>query len=443
MSAVDLSIVNRDRFEFNQTVQQFKQKHRINLKDLLKVDKPEFLALRKEFWSQHTVKTYLSRGSDLIQFVDDQPLFEVDRSNKNENDYYEFKIYQLAAQQSWIIFPFRELLLTGTFYQGGALCYIAPVEKETKRRVIGIELHKLLKVQNPLDILVTPGEDIYKLRTRLLGLQFLRDNQVKFVLSSCYTHGHAIALISIIEQEGNRLLTTISIDSQNTDHHFFRILRGFEARAREAWTISGPRALERYNEFKSYLGDKKVRIDMDQRVGYLLDKMFFWASSDPDCREATIAKDKEWIDVLHNIEYHAKEDPPEIEYRLFDRRPFTMIRASNKLQTADDDLNCALYTHNTLQAAIKLLEQPEKAKAVYQHALTVANGTPAEKDNAEKELVQIFREEIKTYLPCYFNSDGALKSEMEIKDYHLKQRWDLGSAAALDEDYLRHKYFLP
>lgn len=96
-----------------------------------------------------------------------------------------------------------------------------------------------------------------------------------------------------------------------------------------------------------------------------------------------------------------------------------------------------------MQAIVKMLEDNDNSVVIYNEALKISHGTDSEKILAEEVLTKIFREDLKAYLPCYFNSDGSPKSESELKEFHLKQRWELGSRAALDENYLTYKHFLP
>ena len=111
-----------------------------------------------------------------------------------------------------------------------------------------------------------------------------------------------------------------------------------------------------------------------------------------------------------------------------------MIDASNKIQTANDDKNCAVFTFNTMQAVVKMLEDKNNSETIYNHALKLVHGNDDEKRQSETALIKIFREDLKAYLPCYFNSDGTLKPESELKEFHLKQRWQLGSLAASNEE---------
>ncbi len=89
------------------------------------------------------------------------------------------------------------------------------------------------------------------------------------------------------------------------------------------------------------------------------------------------------------------------------------------------DKNCALYSLNFLDGIGKLLEDPEQH--IYTLAQQIDTGSEEVKTEASNALIQIFKEDLKKYLPQYYDDTGNLKSAEAIKEYHLKQRWDMGS----------------
>ena len=97
------------------------------------------------------------------------------------------------------------------------------------------------------------------------------------------------------------------------------------------------------------------------------------------------------------------------------------IDASHHLQIEKDDKNCALYGISFIQGIGEMLKQPTIAGSVFELARSVKSNP-----SATAQLVRIFQEDLKAYLPCYYDASGSKKSQKEIEDFHLHQRWELG-----------------
>ena len=301
----------------------------------------------------------------------------------------------------------------------------------------------LLKVNKTDDIVITQADPAYKIRKRLLKFQHLQKGDVRFVLSSNYDEKHATTLFSILEKGTDRLLISIHIDSSiDSQISYYRTIEAF-LKQRHVWSwFSGPQALERYNQIKKELSGSLVKIDAANKIAYILGEYYECAcllQISPNCNRIADAKRNGKVNLIHNF----YENRNEMQYGVYDCRPVEFINASNVLQTAKDDNNCALYTFNTMQAIVKMLQDKDNSEVIYKEALRIGHGTNEEYLQARIELAKIFQENLKPYLSCYYNSDGAPKSESELKEFHLKQRWELGSRAALDEKYLASKHFLP
>ena len=111
-----MSLNSAQRQQFNLAVREFKTKHNIKLKILFELKNYDSAQLRKEFWSKYEICNYLSRSHESINFSEYHPIFETDRQNKLNNDYYESRVYQLAFKQNWRILPFRDNVLSDNFY---------------------------------------------------------------------------------------------------------------------------------------------------------------------------------------------------------------------------------------------------------------------------------------------------------------------------------------
>lgn len=407
---------------FIQAVREFKEEKGIKLKSLFNLKDTASLPLRKEFWSKHAIQSYIARDSKGIDFAEYHPILDVDRHNKGDNDYYEWRIYQLAKEQNWVIWPFRDQALTDEFYASGAHTFCAPREDAVIRALACNELTSLIEVHKTDDIQLLPDADIQKIRLSLLRLQHLESRKGRFILAPNYSNGHAGVFLSLLD--GNKILAAIHIDSQNSANFLENTKEGFHYQG-TAWSdISSPKDKEIYDRYKK---EGAVKIDREAKVAYLFDEEYFAFRSSSGCSQITTAVKMGWVDLVHNVDC-----PPEGEscYRIYDGRRVPILDASNRLQTAPDDKNCALYTYNTMQALVKLLE--ERGDRIYQMALK----------GEFEALKDLFQEQLKAYLPCYFDAEGKGRSEAELKAFHLKQRWELGSKASLNKAYLINKRFI-
>jgi hypothetical protein len=434
-----------DKQLFIKSIRDFKKINKIKLKNLFQFDDKKMLPLRKKLWSKPEIKNYISRNSECVNFTKYHPILNTDRKEKLKNDYYESRLYQLASEQSWEVFPYRNLAKKDDFYLDGTISFNGIRDNPSIRRRTCTALSRLIELNNKNDICITQEEDVYKIRKRLLALQHLKTNNARFILSFNHTGGHATLLVSVLEKGTDRLLVTIYIDSQDSDN--YKVHRVFN-RPEEWHDIWRPhpmdpnknnaRVTEIYEKIKKELGGKSIKIDSAKKTAFLLDESYAWYHDNENCKRISKAEESHTVDVIHNL---VDDIDDGIDYRVFDRRQVTIINASNVLQTARDDKSCALYTFNTLQAVVKLLEKKENSEKVYRHALNIAHGKESKKQVSQKAMQTIFREDIKPLLPCYFNNNGKPKSESELKEFHLKQRWQLGSLAASNEDYLRYKGF--
>ena len=119
----------------------------------------------------------------------------------------------------------------------------------------------------------------------------------------------------------------------------------------------------------------------------------------------------------------------------------TFIEASHYFQTEAEDGNCTLYNYNFSLAIAEMLKNPAIREKVYQLAKNIDQKSRSadfsEKmislfeniigTDAQSQLVHIFKEELKPFLPCYYNSDNNPRPYADIKKFHLMQRWNIDS----------------
>lgn len=414
-----------DRGAFITAVRNFKKKHNVKFKELFS-EKISSFQLRKDFISKPEIIHYMSRTSDFVGFIDDHPKFEVNKENKLKNDYYEWKIYRIIKENNIFMSPYRSHVLDDLFYNSGTK------NKAQINRIV------IKSSETPKNLMILDGIDPYEIRESIANLQFLGNRNICLVLTPNYKDEHAMTMLSIIEKNSNRILAMIYINSWSDYGFYSQIKRNFFITGgRDSIKFMGDdRTASIYNSFKSQLGKETLHIDRDLKVGYLLDESERYST--PQANKIHEAMQKGDIKLMHNIFKFGDK----YIYRVMDTREVPFLDLSHELQTADDDQNCSIYTLNFTHAIQQLLRDDKTSDRVYQAGLDLNSQNKEEKVLAVESLTSIFKTEIKKYLPYYYNSDGTRKSDPELKDFHLKIRWDLGSKALLNHEYLQSVGFL-
>lgn len=98
------------------------------------------------------------------------------------------------------------------------------------------------------------------------------------------------------------------------------------------------------------------------------------------------------------------------------------VDASFELQIEKDDMNCSLYTYDIINAYVKLFTERD---FLLNELVELARNI--DKDGIKEQLLSILTSSVKQYLNQYYDSTGTRKSMREIKQYHMKLRWDLSS----------------
>lgn len=405
------------RMAFNNAICEFKKKHNIKLKEIFSKSYPQ-LDLRRKFFSDPSIIAYLSRSSNIVEFTEYHPNFDVKRENKLFNDYFEAKIYKLAQENVSTMFPYRGKVLEDSFYKSGT----------TKGKKISELLFK--GITKRTDIVIDEDHDIYQIREELLEYQHIKKGPTRFVLSPNCKDLHATTLVSILDPTSDRILASIFINSFNDSSYTREMNRRFILQGKEVNKFLSRNNSEIKNVYLSMA--KKIEDNFQGGKGYLSGKQYYLLLRDFNDMSDKLENGE--IDVIHNA-YKIGEN--EYSYAVRDYRPVPFIDSSHSLQMEKDDENCYLYSCNFLQAITNLLEANESANRVYQFALDLNDSNNLEKSKeAEDALTQIFKEKLKEYLP-YYNKDGTKKTSQELKDYHLKQRWDVGSKGMQDQEYLQ------
>lgn len=93
-----------------------------------------------------------------------------------------------------------------------------------------------------------------------------------------------------------------------------------------------------------------------------------------------------------------------------------LFEASHPLQK-DSDHSCTIYSKNFIYAICKLLNEDKR------FAYQLHNANPMEAQKLAKNLVK----KMKPYLPMYYKKGNGKRSLEQIRDYHLLERWRMGS----------------
>ena len=116
-----------------------------------------------------------------------------------------------------------------------------------------------------------------------------------------------------------------------------------------------------------------------------------------------------------------------------DRRN-VLIDASHHLQIADGDHNCSLYAHNFCKAVGDMVSDSSIAAEIFEATEAFAAKVVANENYSDQELTlsAIFKNHLKAFLPQYYNTDGTPRSPEQLKDYHMRMRWNVSAQRIFD-----------
>jgi hypothetical protein len=243
-------------------------------------------------------------------------------------------------------------------------------------------------------------------------------------------------VLSILDPATQRVLITLFMNSWQDGNYFnytkSRFLMDAERRNVNMEQKGGRKNRELVKSFliKAFSVDiddallpdkpKSLLINQDERAALTLN---YLSGFDFDSEEYRAVKMSPDIDTIYSFRMDNWVNPPEpnVYIGFMPKTPF--IDVSHHLQKEDDDKNCVLYSTNFINALCALLKQKEVADRVFVLAQSIKSDP-----NAIDRLVHIFREDLKTYLPCYYNAaTGTPKSNEELEAFHLQQRWEMGA----------------
>ena len=385
------------RLAFNKEVRAFKRQHSVKLKDLFCDEGEARQKTRQAFFQNAIIRPYLERSADSLFFSESHP--DLRRGPvKLHSDAYELNIYKYASR----IVPFRDHADSTKFYSLG-----------TRNGSLDLYFDALRKMSTQ-SMLISRPLDIYQIRELINEMEWAAETakeaskKTSFVAIPNFKDDHATLLIAVLDEQ-QRALVTVFINSLPSAHYTGYLSYRFNLRQySRAYTISIS---------EEQLGATLAMLD--EKFGTGLPEPGFL--HDPETRTAYVRGDRGF--------YLASEITAELDriYYLDDRaltmqRTVPFLDASHGLQLSEGDKNCCLYSLNFLKAACSMLSEPSTAHRVQDYAKAVSRGDIG----ASEKLIRVFQEEIKAYLPAYYTADRQPRSFEELKQYHLKQRWNIG-----------------
>ena len=442
--------------DFAKAIMAFKKRHQDKLKNLLnKKTHPELV---KEFLSNPIIQTHLTRPS--VTFFEKHPELR-DSSIKEEHersDHYELRVYKYLANE----IMYRNEGITGTLFygQGTRHTHIKPLIKAREnvsgaiRLSLNGETFNFSKVSDDIDLVV--GLDIYRMATVLIDSHVCNIKTDVTSRFRVFYHGkdaHACAMLAIVDPKTQRALVTLLINSwssteKNDYYNYLKEDRFLDRRVyksevldrlkvkqellnlfsididdatlleKEAVFIE-PASVDSMPSCLPFFPSASAKSEARRRVACLIEPTYIENSfSYPSGYKSA---DQSSVDKIYVLSKDKISNT--IRVSLFYRPSELFIDASHHLQVAADDANCGIYSFNFIHALIEMLKNPDIAEQAYQLAVA----TDQHKPTAETRLVRIFQEELKAYLPCYYERETGLpKSIDELSDFHLKQRWTMG-----------------
>lgn len=457
------------RADFVKAIREFRKKYSeysASLKELLNDQHHADIVI--DFWTHPIIRAYLSRDSSRIEF-DEKGLPKLTESATGEdNDQEELDVYRGLSKD--IMFRDKGAMTQGQYNTQG---------------VNGHRLNLLVQIiaHDPGDI-ATPSyascrSDLVRDITKCQFQPNVPSNPpVRFRPFFSEDSDHVIAALAIVNPETQKVLATIFLNS------WARAETGYWSKHRYIDQIKSCFSQEKFYRAPSpllpnlALDRTYLRNHIDELFSINIDDIAFLSKNDLTkiqeksagnliLHHRSIFDISRWfsakkpnviinradqsaciLDYQHISnemdgclpdEYTAILELPNVNtlyliekmpngescVRIWSKPQGVIIDASHHLQTTAGDMNCSLFTYNFIKAMISLLNQPNKANEIYQLAQEASQNDLS----AQQQLVAIFRDDLKVYLPCYYDENQSEKSQNQICDFHRHQRWDLGNLA--------------
>lgn len=389
------------------------------------------LELIKTLFQIPEIHQYLSRYVSHITFTSEHfPKLDIEN---NKAHYYEHLIYARLPQ----VLLFRsETISTSKFYLSGT----------HPGHHLSIQQYLESFTQGSLAIQVNLPTDAHNIKEYVQSLTLKwksgKQDKLRFLVSPNWKDNHATTIAHIINPDTGTVLLTLFINSWDRNHYTGSIKSVFSNTPSTRYYQDDDDKLYQYlNE--TFALDKTIKnilklsekLPFDEAINNITKEKpflepkekaacFIYSSKNhPDPQYDNINQ-KNFLTV-YDVELDSRIKKIQCIYVTHNPQiPF--INASHKLQEEDGDRNCAIYGMQFIIAIIQML-LTKKADDVYQYAEEINQDNTEIKQNAEKKLIQLFTQDIKEFLPCYYTNEGKEKSLEELHLFHREERWRLGN----------------
>lgn len=414
------------RYEFNQAVYEFERQHGNKIDNLLKNKK-----ILNKFLNIAEIRDYLIRDSSRVEFDTEHPnlmdtpkeanssykLFSKTQNNPHlATDHYELTVYRTLPN---LITYRNQNINTAKFYTEGTL-------PDFRDNYLNLWLRR--EIQETQDIVIMPPqEDFYHIIDTLKAQPFLNNtSSERFILAQSSQIGigssHATTLLGIKDPSTHELFAVIFINS-------------WQNKAYSNYTRAGFNALTTLGLYNQISLDKHCRNLFNVELnpdGSVVNNGTFKSSdgksicftdpkidlSSPEGREAESSKNIRYIFMIDRVMNKLEV--------LVKGRTIPFIDASHHIQTEENDQNCTLYAYHFILAIIQLLKNPTEADRIFNLAKKLSNEMTDIESN--QQLFNIFNQELKAYLPNYYDSTTQEALPIEMRNqWNLRFRWDTGS----------------
>ena len=402
-----------ERTDFVKSVVAFKKRYQKKLKEMINNKES---AVTKSFLADPVIHSYLTRENVVFKNRHPDLSDSQDKEAHIRSDHYELKIYAYLPN---VIAYRNEFITYLTFYDAGTPQTVLPL------------LQKLLQAANKTSAAIA-FETLDVLSQDIALQDILQEpNGPNFRVDCSELTEHSTTLLSIFHPVSKNLLAVLLFNSQGVTaynvrlEHFFKSMqilpnhylnRGllksvlmnlFSFNIDEQLPPNKPElillnrkkssACVIYSSYYASVKSKELqRIENSTEI-----KTIFHISSDRKCYNSIHLgiPTNPFVTIVHRLDV-----------------PF--IDVSHELQKDNND--CTLYCFNFIKAILSMLENPDMA----QHILKLS--TDLMQIQSKVELTNIFRNHLKVFLSQYYDQTGKSKSENDLENYHLRQRWELG-----------------
>lgn len=272
------------------------------------------------------------------------------------------------------------------------------------------------------DLKIHEPHDVYRIRSRLFtDLKALDPDEKapRFIISPNWKDTHATIIFSVVDPDTKQILTSLFLNSSNNPSYFKYTQERLIMDDHIPPPFLEKFAARDFPEFQNVPSEKKeIQVNEASRSALAIN----YGTLDRQLPEFQALMTNPNIDAIYQVGNYSNSKKSWLMGSDISRQPF--IDVSHHLQIKNDDFNCVLYGLNFVHALVCLLREPTIAEKITALSREIAKDPTSP---GREQLVTIFREQLKTYLPQYYDQNGQTRSDQEIQSFHVNERWELGS----------------